>query len=57
MLRISLVVKEKKDDKTSCDVKLEKPKNIEKATETEKTISAGIYNAINKALKELQELK
>lgn len=54
MLKISLTVQEKKNS-DDCTVKIEMPKNMDKATENEKTVGGAVYQKISNALKELQE--
>lgn len=52
MLKFTLVVQDKKDG--NCTVKMEMPKNIDKATENEKSVGGAVYQTVTKALKEMQ---
>lgn len=54
MLKITLVIQEKTDS-DDCTVKLEKPKNLEKASQNERNVGGAVFNAVEKALKELQK--
>lgn len=53
MLKITISVQDK-DGKGHCDVKIETPKNLEKAKDSEKTVMATVYNTITKSLEDLQ---
>lgn len=52
MLKFTLVVQDKKDG--NCTVKIEMPKNIDKASENEKSVAGAVYQTVTKALKEMQ---
>lgn len=52
MLKITLVVQDKKDG--NCTAKLEMPKNLDKATENEKSVGGAIYQVVSQALKDMQ---
>jgi len=56
MLKITLCIKENKKDDT-CQVTLEKPKNLEKATDKEKNTSGAVFSALTKALQDLEKQK
>lgn len=53
MLKIIVSVSDAKDNK--CTVKLITPKDLSKASETEKNTGAIVINQITKALKEIQD--
>ena len=53
MLKITLVVQDKKDG--NCTAKLEMPKNLDKATENEKSVGGAIYQVVSEALKNMQK--
>lgn len=53
MLKITIQLQENKD-KDTCTVKLINPKDLSKASESEKNICAMVINQITKALQELQ---
>lgn len=55
MLKITLTVQEKKDNTDDCTVKVEMPKNLDKATDSEKSVGGAVYQAVLKTLKELQQ--
>ena len=52
MLKITLVVQDKKDG--NCTVKIEMPKNLDKATDNEKSVGGAVYQTVSQALKEMQ---
>lgn len=54
MLKITIQVQDNKD-KESCSVKLINPKDLSKASETEKNACAMVINEITKALKNMQD--
>ena len=54
MLKITIQVQENKD-KNKCTVKMINPKDLSKASETEKNACAMVINQITKALQEIQE--
>ena len=56
MLKITLTVQQKKNSE-DCTVKIEMPKNMDKATEPEKSVGSAVYQNVANALKELQENK
>lgn len=53
MLKITLVVQDKKDG--NCSAKLEMPKNLDKATENEKSVGGAIYQVVSQSLKDMQK--
>lgn len=53
MLKISLVIQDKKDG--SCKVKIEMPKNLDKATDNEKSVGSAIYQKVSETLKNLEQ--
>lgn len=55
MVKLTISVEDSKEDKDKCTVKWETPteKQLEKATETEKSTAAAIYNVISEALGKL----
>ena len=55
MLKLTIEVKDKQDG--SCSVQLKTPKDLSKATETEKSTGAVVYNNIAHTLKVLEENK
>ena len=57
MLKITITVQEKKDNTDDCTVKVEMPKNLDKATDSEKSVGGAIYQTVSKTLQELQELQ
>jgi len=54
MLKITIQVQDNKN-KESCSVKLINPKDLSKASETEKNACAMVINEITKALKNMQD--
>lgn len=52
MLKITIQVQENKD---KCTVKMINPKDLSKATESEKRACAMVINQITKALEEIQD--
>ena len=54
MLKITIQVQENKD-KSKCTVKMINPKDLSKASESEKNGCAMVINQITKALKEIQD--
>lgn len=55
MLKITLTVQEKKDNTDDCSVKVEMPKNLDKATNSEKSVGGAVYQVVSKTLQELQQ--
>ena len=53
MLKITIQVQENKD-KNNCTVKMINPKDLSKASESEKNVCAMVINQITKALQKLQ---
>ena len=53
MLKIAISIQDK-DGNGHCNVKIEAPKNLEKAKDSEKTVMSTVYNTITKALEDLQ---
>ena len=56
MLKLTITIKDNKTNKENSDVVLKKP-DMSKASETEKNTCIMVYNAIVKALQNLQENK
>lgn len=54
MLKITLQVQENKE-KDKCTVKIINPKDLSKATDTEKNACAMVISQIEKALQEIQD--
>ena len=54
MLKITIQVQENKD-KNNCTVKMINPKDVSKASDSEKKACAMVINQIEKALKEMQD--
>lgn len=54
MLRLTITIKDKKEDDTKSEVVLKKP-DMSKASETEKNTCIMVYNSVVKALQNLQE--
>ena len=54
MLKITIQVQENKD-KNKCTVKMINPKDLSKASESEKNACAMVINQITKALQEIQD--
>jgi len=53
MLKFTLTVQEKKNT-DNCTVKIEKPKNMEKATKNELSVGNAVYETLTEALQKLQ---
>lgn len=56
MLKLTITIKDKKEDNTKSEVILKKP-DMSKASETEKNTCIMVYNSVVKALQNLQENK
>ena len=54
MLKITIQVQDNKD-KSNCTVKMINPKDLSKASESEKNATAMVINQITKALQEIQD--
>ena len=54
MLKITIQVQEDKD-KNNCTVKMINPKDLSKASKSEKNVCAIVINQITKALQEIQD--
>ena len=54
MLKITIQVQENKD-KSNCTVKMINPKDLSKASDSEKNACAMVINQITKALQEIQD--
>ena len=54
MLKITIQVQENKD-KNKCTVKMINPKDLSKASESEKNACAMVINQITKAMQEIQD--
>lgn len=50
MLKLTIEVKEK-NTSGECNVKISTPKNVEKATDSEKSVGAAVYQIICETLK------
>lgn len=55
MIKLNIVITDKKDKDGTCNVKLEMPKNLDKASDNEKGVALGVYQVISKALKNESE--
>ena len=53
MLKIILTVEQKKNS-DDCNVKIEMPKKLDKASDSEKNITSAVYQTISEALKILE---
>ena len=53
MITFSIKIKEN-SNKESCNVEIVKPKNLDKATQNEKNVTAMVINEIEKSLKNLK---
>lgn len=51
MIKLNIVITDKKDKDGTCNVKVEMPKNLDKASDNEKGVALGVYQVISKALK------
>ena len=56
MLKLTITIKDKKDDNSRSEVILKKP-DMSNASETEKNTCIMVYNSVVKALQNLQENK
>ena len=52
MLKIMLVVQDKDDG--NCNVKIQMPKNLDKATDNEKSVASAVYQKVAETLKNLE---
>ena len=57
MIKLNIVITDKKDKDGTCNVKVEMPKNLDKASDNEKGVALGVYQVISKALKNESENK
>ena len=55
MIKLNIVITDKKDKDGTCNVKVEIPKNLDKASDNEKGVALGVYQIISKALKNESE--
>lgn len=55
MIKLNIVIIDKKDKDGTCNVKVEMPKNLDKASDNEKGVALGVYQVISKALKNESE--
>ena len=55
MIKLNIVITDKKDKDGTCNVKVEMPKNLDKACDNEKGVALGVYQVISKALKNESE--
>lgn len=55
MIKLNIVITDKKDKDGTCNVKVEMPKNLDKASDNEKGVALGVYQVISKALKNESE--
>lgn len=56
MLKFTISVKQNKDN-DDCTVKVEQPKNLDKASESEKAVTQAVYQTILASLENLQQHK
>lgn len=55
LVKLNIVITDKKDKDGTCNVKVEMPKNLDKASDNEKGVALGVYQVISKALKNESE--
>lgn len=55
LIKLNIVITDKKDKDGTCNVKVEMPKNLDKASDNEKVVALGVYQVISKALKNESE--
>ena len=55
MVKLNIVITDKKDKDGTCNVKVEMPKNLDKASDNEKGVALGVYQSVSKALKNESE--
>lgn len=56
MLKFTISIKQNKDN-DDCTVKVEKPNNLEKASDSEKAVTQAVYQSILASLENLQQHK
>lgn len=57
MLKITITVQDKKGDSDDCTVKIQMPKDIEKASKSEKNVGSTVYQVITRTLEDLEHGK
>ena len=55
MVKLNIVITDKKDKDGTCNVKVEMPKNLDKVSDNEKGVALGVYQIVSKALKNESE--
>ena len=57
MLKITITVQDKKGSNDDCTVKIQMPKDIEKASISEKNVGSTVYQVITRTLEDLEHGK
>lgn len=57
MLKITITVQDKKGDNDDCIVKIQMPKDVEKASKSEKNVGSTVYQVITRTLEDLEHGK
>lgn len=55
LIKLNIIITDKKDKDGNCNVKVEMPKNLDKASDNEKGVALGVYQIVSKALKNESE--
>lgn len=55
LIKLNIVITDKKDKDGNCNVKVEMSKNLDKASDNEKGVALGVYQIVSKALKNESE--
>ena len=55
MIKLNIIITDKKDKEGNCNVKVEMPKNLNKAKKKKKGVALGVYQIVSKALKNESE--
>lgn len=55
LIKLNIIITDKKDKDSNCNVKVEMSKNLDKASDNEKCVALGVYQIISKALKNESE--
>ena len=55
LIKLNIVITDKNDKDGTCNVKVEMPKNLDKASDNEKGVALGVYQIVSKALKNESE--
>lgn len=55
MIKLNIIITDKKDKEGNCKVEIGQPKNLDKASDNEKGVALGVYQIISKALKNESE--